>query len=295
MSFSGTEAALWYNVGDFAQLGLAVPNCDGYTVSQNNGILKFVDVVGRNLAAIMFHTDSKLRTPPSINSIRRIRKLCERITTLLDAEAIPPGTPNMETVHGDPSPADFIIYPAPYFLVRNTWLKEYAGYVLMMLTDAIQHTENRKPIEISTTFASQMSPYIKRIYQRIAIELLLVDKATAQADGFQITEAHLTAYDPTKVVTSTEMIDTVSDLQQAPTDNELFPVTAGIAAGMLPKLPRWPRAGVPLYPTESPQRNGTMTGNDGSALSDSDGSADPTKPVAAAGGVSPNSLPNPSI
>lgn len=68
---SGNDAFLWYNVGDWGRFGLAIPNFSNDTKSQNDTIRYLTDVVGRNLQAILWHPDARLRTPPSINTLTR--------------------------------------------------------------------------------------------------------------------------------------------------------------------------------------------------------------------------------
>ena len=69
-----TDAYLWYNVGQWQDYGLAVPNWSDDNKSQNNAIRDLVQVIGRNLSAVMWHTDARLSTPPSINTLQRIHR-----------------------------------------------------------------------------------------------------------------------------------------------------------------------------------------------------------------------------
>ena len=72
---SGNDAFLWYNVGDWGRFGLAIPNFSNDTKSQNDTIRYLTDVVGRNLQAILWHPDARLRTPPSINTLTQQKRL----------------------------------------------------------------------------------------------------------------------------------------------------------------------------------------------------------------------------
>lgn len=237
------DAFLWYNVGDWANYGLAVPNYANDQTSQNSTIRYLVEVMGRNLQACMWHTDARRRTPPSINTITRIHKLCVRARSILATRAVPHGTPKMESKHAVPAPEDFVVYPTPYFRVQNAWMKEYAGLVLLALTDAIQHTENAETMEISTDFAAQIGQYIQRIYLRMSVELLRIDPTAASAPDFTLTDDQLRTYDPTQWFSSTEAIDTVPSLSDWPTEDRLKPLTDGIPVSQLPVLGRWPAAG----------------------------------------------------
>lgn len=239
----GHDSFLWYNVGDWAKLGLAVPNYGNDIASQNGNIRYLVEILGRNLQAVMFHQDARLRTPPSVNTLARIHKLCTRARSILGGRGIPPGKFNMESRHAVPAAEEFLVFPAPYFHVRNKWLKEYAGYILLSLTEAIQHSENAKAIEISQDFAGLIGQYFQRIYTLMAMELLAVPAEQAQADNFTLTDEQLQAYDPGKVFTSTEMIDTVPELMLIPTEDDLKVLTDGIPISQLPQLDRFPSAG----------------------------------------------------
>lgn len=233
------DAFLWYNVPGWETFGLAVPNFGNDTGTQNATIRYLTDIMGRNLQAVMFHTDARLRVPPSINTIIRISKLCVRARSILSARAVPPGTLNMEPAHAMPANEQFLVYPVPYFTVRNTWLKEYAGLVLTALTECFQHTENTKPVEISTVFAGLVSQYIQRVYRSLGTELLGIDPKKFDDPAYTLGDAEFKAYDPTKWFTSTELVDTPAQEFDTPTEDDLVPITNGIPVNQLPQLGRY--------------------------------------------------------
>jgi len=234
------DAFLWYNVGDWSGYGLAVPNFGDDQTSQNDTIRYFTDIIGRNLQGIMWHTDSRLATPPSINTLRRIHKLCVRARNLFAGRAVPSGTNNMESAHAIPSPEEFRVYPVPYFTVRNQWMKQYCGLILLSLTEAMQHSENARPLEISEAFAGQISQYIQRVYRTMAVELFQVPLDAANAADFTLTDEQLAAYNPAAWFTSTELVDTVPDLANWPTEDDLQLLTDGLPVSQLPVLGRYP-------------------------------------------------------
>ena len=237
------DAFLWYNVGQWAEHGLAVPNWSGDNKSQNGVIRDFVQIVGRNLQAIMWHTDARLSTPPSINTLTRVHKLCTRARQLLANAAVASNTPFMESAHALPAPEEFLVYPVPYFKVRNTWMKRWCGLALLALTESMQHQENARALEISQAFAGLAGQYIQRIYRDMATTLLMVPTPDASKADFTLTDAQLSAYDPSKWFTSTELIDTVPDLRNWPTEDRLQVLTDGIPIGYLPQLGPYPEAG----------------------------------------------------
>lgn len=261
----GNDALLFYNVGDFAKFGLAVPNCGNDRTSQNDTIRYLTETVGRNLQGIMWHTDASLRTPPSINTLMRIHKLCIRARQILAGRAVPANVPNMEPQHALPAPETFLVFPTPYFTVRNTFLKQYSGLVLTALTEAFQHSENRKPIEISETFAGHFGQYIHRVYRLMATELFNVPAAEAAALDFTLTEAQIKAYNPAAWFTQTEMIDTVAPIEDWPTEDDLQLLTDGIPVTVLPTLGRWP-TGSPGGMGASASAGSSSAGTTGSAF-----------------------------
>ena len=236
----GSDAALWYNVGDWAPLGLAVPNWSDDTESKNGNIRYLLNVMGRNLQAVMFHDDARLRTPPSINTLTRVHKLCTRARDIMASRAVPENELDMESAHAEPAPEVHLVYPTPYFKVRNQWLKDYCGLILTACTEALQHQENAKSIEISTRFSGLVGQYIRRVYRLMAVELFKVPIADAKKPDFTLTDEQLAAYNPSSWFTSTELIDTVPQAVDQPTEDDLRVLTDGIPVTMLPNLPRWP-------------------------------------------------------
>lgn len=241
MPITNTDAVLWYNVGLFGEAGYAVPNWSNDVGSLNPQILDWVELVGRNLFHIMHHEDVDLRIPPSINSCKRVHKLYLRAASILAGRAVPPGVDNMEVMHARPAGEVFRVYPVPYFKVRNPFLRRWAGLVLVSLSEAMQHTENRKEMEISEAFAGQVGQYIKRVYVNMAIELFGKPRDVALADGFLLTDADLGAYNPASFFTATEMVDTVPRLDRVFTEDRLELLAEGIPVTELPADIRpWP-------------------------------------------------------
>jgi hypothetical protein len=278
-----TDSILWYNVGLFGPAGYAVPNWGLNTASQNQTIQDFVDATNRNLFAFMHHDDCDLRTPPSINSIIRVDRLCKRARTILAGRAIAPGKPVMETVKANPAPEMFKVYPCPFFGVRNRWLKTWAQLIFTALAEAMQHTENRRSYDISNDFAGLIGQYFTRVYTMMAVELFGIDQATASAPGFLLTDAQLAAYDPSKFFTSTELVDNAPPFSQVFTAEQLYTLSEGIPIANLPELGPYP----------------SMTIDD-SGLGGGDASGNPTSTTqtataTASAGASAGTAPKPAV
>ena len=248
MPLTNTDAILWYNVGIFGDAGYAVPNFSNDLGSLNPQILDWANLVGQNLFHIMHHEDVDLRIPPSINTLRRIHKLYIRAATILAGRAVPSGQLNMEVQHSRPAGEVFRVYPIPYFKVRNQFLKRWASLILISLAEAMQHTENRREMEISTAFAGQVGQYIRRVYTNMAIELFGKQREEALADGFVLTDEELGAYNPGEFFTATEMTDTVPRLDRVFTEDRLELLREGVPVTQLPaSLGPWPLNLTNLY------------------------------------------------
>jgi len=168
----------------------------------------------------------------------------------------------------------FRVYPVPYFKVRNPFLRRWAALVLVSLAEAMQHTENRKEMEISTAFAGQVGQYIRRLYENMAIELFGKTREVAQTDGFVLTDADFSAYNPGVFFTQTEMVDTVPRLDRVFTEDRLELLAEGIPITQLPaNLGPWPTNLTNLY--EGLRTNSTIAGGAASASGSS------TRPAAA--------------
>lgn len=240
MPVINTDAVLWYNVGQFGQIGYGVPNPSDDPGSLNPGIIDFVNLTGRNLFGIMHSEDVDMRTPPSINTIRKIHKLYIRLGQILQARAVPPNELNMESQHVQPAGEVFRVYPVPYFRVRSPFLRRWCELILMMISEAMQHTENRKSMEFSTQFSGQVFQYMTRLYTNMAAELFGKTREEVSIPGFILTEAELGAYNPSEFFTQTEMIDTVPHLGHVFTEDRLSVISDGIPVTHLPNLEPWP-------------------------------------------------------
>lgn len=254
-----TDAILHYDVDVFGEAGYAVPNWSNDVGSLNPQILDWTVLVGRNLFHIMHHEDADMRTPPSINTLKRVHKLYLRAGSILAGRAVPPGIDNMETQHARPAGEIFRVFPVPYFKVRNQFMRRWCELILYSLADAMQHTENAKEMEISTNFAGQVGQYLTRVYHNMAIELFGKTRDDVAATGFKLTDEELAAYNPATFFTSTEMVDTVPRLDRRFTEDRLELLAEGIPVTLLPaNLKPWPTNLTDYY--ESLRSDATVAG-----------------------------------
>ena len=268
-----TDQHLWYNVGVWGELGYAVPNFGDDRATLNTTIHYLTGVIGRNLSAVMHHQDTLMRVPPSINTLTRVHKLITRARSILSGRQVPPGMANFESTHVSPAEQEFVIYPVPYFRVRNPWMKEYCGLVLAALSEAFQNTENTKAYEISTAFSGLIGQYLHRVYRLMATELFQVSADAASQPDFTLSEEQLRAYDPGLWFTQTELVDTVPHLGLIPTEDDLRVLTDGIPATKLVGLQKWPSAN--LYDPSSGLTGGATASGGGQTATSSGSFAPP--------------------
>jgi hypothetical protein len=95
-------------------------------------------------------------------------------------------------------------------------------------------------MEFSTGFAGDIGQYIRRVYTNMAVEMFGKKPADVAVDTFELTDAELAAYDPTKFFTSTELTDTVPPLNRIFTEDQLVILREGIPVTSLPNLQPWP-------------------------------------------------------
>lgn len=240
MPVVNSDALLWFNVGEFGRAGYAVPNCGSNPVSLNMQIPQLVDLFGQELFTICHHEDAQLKVPPSINTLMRVHKLYNRAVQILAGRAIAPSKLNMEPDHVQPAGEVFKVYPHPYFSLRNPFLKRWAYLVDIAISEAMQHTENRKAIEISTDFAGQIGQYFARLYQNMAIELFNKTQDQVSDPAFRLVDSDFQSYNPSAFFTTTETTDTVAPFGFVFTETMLAPLASGILVTDLPDLQPYP-------------------------------------------------------
>ena len=240
MPVTNSDAVLWYDVGIFGKLGYGCPNPSDDFGTLNPTIEEFVSGAGAQLFVIMHHPDADMRTPPRLNTLMRVHRLYQSCSRLLAGRMVPHNQKDMEAKHIQSGAQVFRLHPCPFFQVRNPYMKRWAGYTMLMISEAMQHTENRRPIEISVDFASLMSQYLKRVYQEMSIELFGKTREEVRDPTFSLQEADFGAYDPSNTFPGTEPLDTVPPINRVLTEDQLAVLRDGIPTTQLPNLKPWP-------------------------------------------------------
>lgn len=243
----------WYNNGIFGEMGFAVPWWGNNPTTVNEQIAKFVNVIGLNVLGIMSMPDARMSRPPQRECLNSVAKMIYRGRDVLASRMVRFNQERtFQAGHVTPQPQAFLIHPAPYFTVKNEWLKEYGGIALMMMSEAMQHTNNDHPTEITEEFAFRMGEFLQRILVFIATELLDVGKEAATDPAFVIPDESWQNYNPLKKITVFESLDTPTRTDHLPTEDDLQLLVKGIPTVQfnMAHIQNWP-----LGPTELPTSN----------------------------------------
>lgn len=252
---ASSDSILAYSVGRFGAAGFAVPNPGNDRVTLNETIADIVAMVGKQMLAINSRADRDMTTPPSINTVRDLHKLYLRVRQIISTRTVEVSERIFETNHVSPESQPFLVFPTPYLYIRNRWLKRYTQLMLTMISDLMQHTENRREFDISPSVARIVRQYMDRIYYDMATDLFGKDKPTAKAEAFLLTEADFTGWNWIDWYVGTESIETVVHSEWVFTEDDLAVLSQGIAATNLPKLS-------PFAGTDNPDAaNGSLPGD----------------------------------
>lgn len=240
------SAPAWYRNGIFGELGYATPYIDktdsAKWYSNNLGILKLVNTFGKLVLGVMQQPDVWKSTPPQTSYFpQSVGKAVDRFRAILNGAMVPPGQADLRTVSTGMNPQPFLIYPIPYFRVRNPWAKQWASYFLTALQEAMIHANNLDSLQINSDLASTLSQYTDLVYRELAIELLGKNPADVNKPGFQLLDADYAAYNPAAVFNQIERVDTGAPMNFMLSPADLAGIVEGIPTPeIVPLLATWP-------------------------------------------------------
>ncbi len=275
----------WFKNGRFGDLGWAAPyGAKNKFYSNNNAISSLVNKGGELLFAIAQQPDVNVATPPTIYFLKSLGKAVDRLEMIIDSETVASGQVENRSVGINPTPEEFLIYPIPYFRVRNRWAKRWFAYGLMALSEAMKHQDNSFSLQIHPDLAGIIKMYTGMIRQQIAVQFLGIDVVAAKLPGFKITDDQYAAYAPNNVFLLSERVDTGAPVSWTFSSEDLYPLSQGVAASTIyPLLTDWP---IPGPQTEDEPFDPTTI-----ALPDTDQSSAGTKVNATAATASSVSTP----
>jgi hypothetical protein len=229
-----TDAVLHYHEGIWGKEGYAVANHGNQPGTLNERIHELVEVIGVNVFAMMHRDDIDMTVPPRKGVLLDLHNLIVRIHNLLEAHTVPHNEEQFDTIHVNPAGAVFRVWPVPYYFVRNRMMKEWCTLGLYCISEIMQHTENRLPMDIGPRLSGVVRGYMRRIYRSMAITCFGKTREEAFAEGFFLSQADFDAYNPDAFFTETERVDTVPNLGRVFTEDMLSPLRAGLLVTALP-------------------------------------------------------------
>lgn len=251
-SYFGTDQVLLYNIDPWKRLGFGVPNFGENVLTQNRVLWRLADEIGKVQLLIMSHVDVNRREYPSINTIKRMGKIINRVKTVLLTRAKAATDVRVEGGHGVPSAIPWNLHPVPYFvgpLAKNPWLTEYNEYCMIALTNIMQHTDNQLPLTITRSCAALIWQYFAEIQRLLAGELLNLPKETYDNDEFRFSDDLYASYDPEAHIISLEFIDNPGRMDELPTEADIKQFLSGIPSNIIiPSLAKYPHTPLNNFP-----------------------------------------------
>lgn len=246
----GTDSVLLYDVDPWNQLGFGAPNFGADNVATlNRPMWGLTDEIGKIQLYIMTHEDAARHQPPSRNTCERLGKLCNRAKAVLASRQKQYNELRLEAGHASPARLVWNIHPCPYFssmVLKNKWLREYNDLLMIMLTNAFQHTDASVPLTITSDLAADLYQYIREIKLRFGNELLEIPMDVLKDDSFIFVKEHYDAYSPENVVTRIESLDRPTSVMHLPTEDDLHPLLVGVPANLIiPNLKQYPIGPIP--------------------------------------------------
>lgn len=239
-----TNAPAWYTLGIWGKLGCAVPQPGRYLQSNNEVILDLVKVAGQQLFYAMWNfPDRKFQRYPSRDILYALHQfLIFGRKRLADLTVVPNQSPMLPT-HAKPAPQMFIVNPVPFYGPLgciNAWLMKFANMIMLMCSEAMQHTDNEIAYYVTKDFHDVCYGYLKYLLVDMAMKFFGVAQADASKDDYFIPADAWTSYDPAKFSITVEGTSSRPPMGLSPTDLDLEPIRDLPVEIVIPYLQPWP-------------------------------------------------------
>lgn len=246
-----TDEVLWYDNGIWGDSGYAICNPMGKTLTSNEDIFDLHTTIGQVVFTLMHQADivAFTRPPTRVQWLYDIHQMCvvarRRLSQLT---RLPNDTNGLDVAHAQPAKRAFVVYPVPYFgeRIRNADVRKYATLSMLMLSEIMQHTDNDIVGYITPQFSGLIGKYVQEILAQVAMKFFGVARADAYKPDFALKDTDFAAYDPSKVMIGTELIDERPPDQWWPTTNDLSLIRGLPIMDALKLAKRWP-AGPSFY------------------------------------------------
>jgi hypothetical protein len=158
-----------------------------------------------------------------------------------------------------------LVWPVPFFgvdRVRNPDIRYFCELSLLMLSEIMQHEDNDIVGYVTPDFAATIGNYLREILAQLGMRFFGVARAAAYDPAFAIPDASFAAYDPSKLMLSTELTDERPPQQSWPTVNDLSKISALAINDALVLAKRWPSNNLLFSGDASAFPGGGLAGSD---------------------------------
>lgn len=275
-----TDEILWYNNGKWGSAGYAIPNPAGKTWTNNSVVYAWTLGLGRMMFELAHRDDVRFFGPPHKQFWFDLHQtIITGRKRLADQTRMPNDSNGLVPQHVTPNPQVFLVYPVPFFgeRIRQQKVRYYVQLCMMMLSEAMQHSDNEHMTYVTPQFTGQIGKYLQEILASFSMKYFNKTREQAYAADFALTDDDFKNYDPSKFLSSVEMTEERPPLQWWPTENDLSQIRGLQVNEALLLSKRWPtsnwmdQADGNVFP--DPANQGTETGTDGSGVVSSDGSS----------------------
>lgn len=236
------DAIRLYDVDGWGPKGFAIPYYPAECVATNNAdIAELVDDIGKQLLNVMTRPDGMSSAPPTLPVLILVHKLVQRYRSVIAGEIVQSNEVPAGPVHGGADAIPFVIHPAPYFNMRNKWMKRWCGLVLQTISEMMQHQTNMFALGIRSSLIRDSRFGLDLVYAKLGTQFFGKDKTWAANPTNTLSDADFTGYNEDLVFTSTERIDRRAGLLTVYRDRDLAKLTDGIPASIaLAVAKAWP-------------------------------------------------------
>jgi hypothetical protein len=238
-----TDEILWYNNGKWGAAGYAIPNPAGKTATMNLVIKQFCDSVGRCFFDLAHRLEARFAAPPQSQYWFDLNTCLNLARSRLANQTRNFNDPNgLDVTHAAPDYEAFLVWPVPYFgqRIRQSDLRMYIKLGLLMLQEAMQHSDNERPGYISNDFAWRIGKYIQEILAQMAMKYFGYTRAQAYAATFALAATDFSGYNPAQYLMSTELTEDRPPLYWWPTSNDLDAISGIPIQDALTLAQQWP-------------------------------------------------------
>lgn len=242
-----TSEILWWKNGVWGQCGYAIPNDGGKPTTSNETIYRVHKFIGAELFNLMHRPDVKFSRPFNAEWLFDLNKMCTLgMKRMKDLSIGWTDTRDGDAVHAVNTPRAFTVYPVPYFGERLRQLDAvtWAGQVLKLLGEIMQHSDNDYDDNVTDFFTSFVSQALKRIQNDLATKYLGFTREQTEAANFTIAPTAFSAdnYKPDALFTSRELVEERMPEQWWPSTNDLTPIAGIASTSANPFGTRWPES-----------------------------------------------------